>query len=96
MLRQKDAVQMWQHLLPLVRKAGSAVLEVYESGPTEVEFKADASPVTLADLAANRVLVEGLAGLMEDCPVVSEEGWIHSMAHASFWPEMGSSPSTWL
>lgn len=88
MLRQKDAVQMWQHLLPLVRKAGSAILEVYESGLTEVEFKADASPVTQADFAANRVLVEGLAGLMEDCPVVSEEdeaSAVHRSGSGRFW-----------
>lgn len=53
MLRQKDAVQLWHRLLPLARKAGSAILDVCERGLTQVDVKAHDSPVTLAELAEN-------------------------------------------
>lgn len=61
-------------LLCVVKDAGGAVLQIYQSGlPSSVEHKADHSPLTQADKAAHQVLVQGLSGLLPDCPVVSEE-----------------------
>ncbi len=48
-------------------------MALYGRGSAEVSHKADASPVTEADLAANRVLVTHLAQLLPGCHVVSEE-----------------------
>ena len=45
--------------LSLAREAGRAILTFY--GTTESETKAGGSPVTAADHAANRIIVEGLA-----------------------------------
>ena len=45
----------------------------YRRGSAEVSHKADASPVTEADLASHRVLAEHLAHLLPSCQVVSEE-----------------------
>ena len=56
----------------LAHDAAAAILAVYEHA-FEVERKADASPVTAADLAAHRILVEGLEALTPDIPVLSEE-----------------------
>jgi len=39
-----------------------------------VEYKDDASPVTLADLAAHRYISSALCALVPDFPVISEEG----------------------
>lgn len=39
-----------------------------------VEYKDDASPVTLADLAAHRYIASALSALTPDFPVISEEG----------------------
>lgn len=60
-------------LVPLVERAGKAILEVYESG-FSVEEKADRSPVTAADRAAHDILAEGLREQWPDIPVLSEEG----------------------
>ncbi|MGH8081730.1 MAG: 3'(2'),5'-bisphosphate nucleotidase CysQ [Lysobacter sp.] len=56
----------------IARDASAAILQVYH-GEFEVERKADASPVTAADLAAHHVILDGLARLTPDIPVLSEE-----------------------
>jgi 3'(2'), 5'-bisphosphate nucleotidase len=58
--------------IALAHEAAAAILAVYEHA-FEVERKSDASPVTAADLAAHRILVEGLEALTPDIPVLSEE-----------------------
>lgn len=56
----------------LARRAGAAILQIY-AGSFAVEYKADASPLTAADMAAHRLIVAGLAGLTPGIPVLSEE-----------------------
>lgn len=57
----------------LAVEAGAAILAVYDRGDVAVEAKADASPVTEADLAADAVICAGLATAYPDIPVVTEE-----------------------
>jgi 3'(2'), 5'-bisphosphate nucleotidase len=57
----------------LALEAGARILEVYRSGELEVEAKADSSPVTAADLAADRVIASGLAAAFPEIPAVTEE-----------------------
>jgi 3'(2'), 5'-bisphosphate nucleotidase len=52
--------------------AGEAILKVYAE-PFEVIQKSDQTPVTEADLAAERVIVEMLTAAFPDIPIVSEE-----------------------
>ncbi|UXI67558.1 3'(2'),5'-bisphosphate nucleotidase CysQ [Tahibacter amnicola] len=56
----------------LARTAGAAILEVYHS-EFAVTHKDDRSPLTAADLASHRVIVDGLSALTPDLPVLSEE-----------------------
>jgi 3'(2'), 5'-bisphosphate nucleotidase len=58
--------------ITLAHAAADAIMAIYEHA-FEVERKADASPLTAADLAAHRILVEGLERLTPDIPVLSEE-----------------------
>ena len=51
---------------------GEAVMRVY-ADPFEVTQKDDKTPVTEADLASERVIVEMLTAAFPDIPVVSEE-----------------------
>jgi 3'(2'), 5'-bisphosphate nucleotidase len=53
--------------------AGKAILEVYETD-FSVEYKADTSPLTLADKRAHGIIKEYLAGADEIFPLLSEEG----------------------
>src|ERR1700709_951315 len=59
-------------LTELVIRAGAAILAVNRSG-MKVDGKSDGSPVTEADLAADRIIAEGLARLAPDIPSLSEE-----------------------
>lgn len=58
----------------IARAAGAAILKVYESDDFEIEQKADDSPLTKADKAANDIIVAGLRQLKLQAPIVSEEG----------------------
>ncbi|MCY7354685.1 MAG: 3'(2'),5'-bisphosphate nucleotidase CysQ [Lysobacter sp.] len=58
--------------IAIARDAAAAILEIYASA-FAVEHKADASPLTAADLAAHRCIVDGLERLTPDIPVLSEE-----------------------
>ncbi|GMG83392.1 3'(2'),5'-bisphosphate nucleotidase CysQ [Paralimibaculum aggregatum] len=53
--------------------AGAAILEVYGRAEMDVAAKADASPVTEADLAADRIIAGGLAEAFPEIPAVTEE-----------------------
>jgi len=57
----------------LALDAGTAILRVYGEPATEVHYKADASPVTLADHEAARAILAGLPALLPGVPVVCEE-----------------------
>ncbi|MBZ0113145.1 MAG: 3'(2'),5'-bisphosphate nucleotidase CysQ [Thermoanaerobaculia bacterium] len=76
-------------LLDLVDEAGRAILEVYDRGDAKVTLKEDRSPLTEADLASHRILVEGLQRLTPSVPVLSEESqsipWSERRRWKSFW-----------
>ena len=59
-------------VIELVRQAGATTLPHWRADVT-VNEKADASPVTAADMAAHHILNDGLLALAADIPVLSEE-----------------------
>jgi 3'(2'), 5'-bisphosphate nucleotidase len=59
-------------VVDLAQRAGSAILGLYQDGPTEAQKKADGSPITEADLRSERILQAGLREIV-DLPVLSEE-----------------------
>jgi len=70
----------WTALSPkiceLAKEAGSAILRLYEVSDYAnvlLANKSDDSPLTLADLASHHLIVNGLALLTPEIPVVSEE-----------------------
>jgi 3'(2'), 5'-bisphosphate nucleotidase len=70
------AAALMAPLTELVVRAGEAILAVNRSA-MRVDGKADGSPVTEADLAADRIIAEGLAWLAPEIPALSEER-VHS------------------
>lgn len=54
-------------------EAGALIMEIYESADLGVRAKADDSPVTLADEAADAHIHAGLVAAFPDIPVVTEE-----------------------
>jgi len=67
-----DQLALANGLLPAVLEAGRIEMRYYDS-EIEVERKADKTPVTEADRAAEVVLLKALSELMPDVPVVAEE-----------------------
>jgi 3'(2'), 5'-bisphosphate nucleotidase len=67
-----SAAALIEPLTELVARAGAAILAV-NRGTMAVDGKADGSPVTTADLAADRVIAAGLARLLPDIQTLSEE-----------------------
>ncbi|MFN4169159.1 MAG: 3'(2'),5'-bisphosphate nucleotidase CysQ [Pannonibacter phragmitetus] len=59
-------------LISLALEAGRAVLAIY-AGAHETAEKKDGSPVTLADQAAEAIILKGLAQAYPDIPVIAEE-----------------------
>jgi len=72
----------------IARAAAQAILPIYHSD-FSVHTKSDASPVTAADLAAQRVIVDGLRQLQPELPVVAEEAlaadWAQRRSWSRYW-----------
>jgi 3'(2'), 5'-bisphosphate nucleotidase len=66
------AAALMEPLTDLVIRAGAAILAVNRAA-MRVEGKLDGSPVTEADLAADRIIAEGLARIAPEVPALSEE-----------------------
>ncbi|MVW74421.1 3'(2'),5'-bisphosphate nucleotidase CysQ [Pseudomonas sp. R-22-3w-18] len=71
-------------VLDLVRQAGAAILPHWRNDVTVTE-KADASPVTIADMAAHHILDAGLVALDPSIPVLSEEAVDIPLATRAQW-----------
>ncbi|KDM90376.1 3'(2'),5'-bisphosphate nucleotidase CysQ [Photobacterium galatheae] len=69
-------------------EAGQVIMDYYHSN-VQVKEKADSSPVTEADLAANAVIVRHLSELTPEIPILSEESahteWQQRQHWESFW-----------
>ena len=57
----------------LAIEAGAAIMEIYERDDFDVSEKADSSPVTEADLAADAIISAGLLKAFPEIPLVTEE-----------------------
>lgn len=72
----------------IARAAGDAILNIYH-GDFAVQTKADASPLTAADLAAQQVIVAELSHLETRLPILSEEAkalpWSERQHWSRYW-----------
>lgn len=75
---------MIDQITDISREAGLAILDYYH-GEIEVDQKDDNSPLTKADLAAHRIIVQSLKELTPDIPVLSEEGGIAGYEERKLW-----------
>src|SRR5262245_47311745 len=78
----KDAKSLAEGLLGVV--LGAARVEMSHFGAAlAVETKADRSPVTIADRAAEEIIVRGLQRLAPGVPIIAEESVAHGSLPAS-------------
>ena len=83
-----DLDRLLPEIVALADRAGAVILEHYQ-GDVAVRAKADASPVTAADEAAEAVILARLAELTPEIPVVAEEtvaaGHVPEIGDGQFW-----------
>lgn len=79
---------MLPELVSICRDAGDLILTYYD-GNVKVDEKADGSPVTAADQAAEALITPRLLALAPDIPVVAEEavsqGHVPDISGGKFW-----------
>ena len=73
-------------VIDIAQESGRLILDIYQQGQFEQQIKSDNTPVTSADLAANKLVIERLSQLTPDIPVLSEEDTAISLAKRSQWP----------
>ena len=62
-----------QNARDIARQAGAEILQIYQQADFNIEHKADYTPLTSADLAADEVIKKGLQQLTPDIPILTEE-----------------------
>jgi len=76
-------------LLDLCEGASAVIRREYESASAQpLREKADATPLTSADLASHRILSEGLVGLAPEVPILSEESSAAQVEARRSWREL--------
>ena len=60
-------------LIAIAKAAGQGIMTLYNQPAGNVVLKADQSPLTEADLMSNQIIVNALARLTPDLPILSEE-----------------------
>jgi 3'(2'), 5'-bisphosphate nucleotidase len=83
----RDLPALGRALMPIVDRAGDAIMRIYGAGFT-VQHKEDNSPLTLADLESQRIIIEGLKHLTPDIPILSEESAQAPWAERQTWREL--------
>jgi len=71
--------------LESAKKAGVEVMKYYRDQSFTAELKADESPVTSADIAANDILMDQLKTLTPNIPIISEEVGTVPLAERKNW-----------
>lgn len=67
-----SANELLQPVIAIAEKAGQIILDVYNSS-YNIEKKDDNTPLTTADMAAHNAIVDELAKLSPEIPILSEE-----------------------
>jgi len=76
---------MLQDVLSLAREAGNKILQIYVGGELVRQDKADGSPLTAADMASHRTIIEGLKKIAPAWPILSEESTAENYEVRRYW-----------
>jgi 3'(2'), 5'-bisphosphate nucleotidase len=67
------SIKQISEIINLIENAGMEILKIYNYKKFNIRVKEDNSPVTLADLASDKIIKSGLAEITPGIPVFSEE-----------------------
>lgn len=80
--------QYLNEIRKILKKAGDTIIKYYREENITVEIKSDNSPVTIADLESEKIIIEALSKLTPEIEIVSEESADGSKASSEkdqFW-----------
>jgi 3'(2'), 5'-bisphosphate nucleotidase len=83
----RDLAELAEAVMPTALRAGDAIMRVYD-GVFAVQRKTDDSPLTLADLESQRIIIEDLNRLTPEIPILSEESAQAPWAERRTWQEL--------
>jgi 3'(2'), 5'-bisphosphate nucleotidase len=72
-------------IITIAEKAGEAVMVIYSQRDFTESYKVDSSPVTLADITSEKIIVELLRKLAPELPILSEESKMASYEERKSW-----------
>jgi 3'(2'), 5'-bisphosphate nucleotidase len=82
----KEIVEKYvKEIILASREAGAAIMEIYNQEDLGIQSKADESPLTMADLAANKILCDTLKKISPEIPIISEENETLSYMDRAGW-----------
>jgi 3'(2'), 5'-bisphosphate nucleotidase len=82
----QNLASLIQPVTTVATMAGNRILEIYNTD-FEVETKDDQSPLTAADKASHVTIIEALAELTPEIPILSEESTAIPWEERSKWPQ---------
>lgn len=84
-MQAQDLAALLPEVCRLAEAAGQAILPFYRQKSLPIQLKADASPLTEADLAAHHLILQGLQELTPGIPLLSEESSDIPYAQRQVW-----------
>ena len=84
-MAEHDLKELLDPVIQIAYQAGKVIMEVYDAGFL-VEEKSDHTPVTEADMAANKVIVSSLKELTPHLPILTEEAKPTPYSERKKWP----------
>lgn len=84
-MAEHDLKELLSPVIQVAYQAGKAIMEVYDSGFL-IEEKSDQTPVTEADMAANKIIESSLKELTPHLPILTEETKPTPFSERQTWP----------
>ena len=84
-MENHDLKELLDPVIQIAYQAGKVIMEVYDAG-FAIEEKSDHTPVTEADVAANKVIEESLKELTPHLPILTEEAKPTPYSERKKWP----------
>lgn len=84
-MEKHDLKELLDPVIQVAYQAGKVIMEVYDAG-FSVEQKSDLTPVTEADMAANKVIESHLKELTPHLPILTEEDKPIPYSERKKWP----------
>lgn len=83
-MAEHELKELLNPVIQIAYQAGKVIMEVYDAG-FSVEHKSDQTPVTEADMAANKAIVSKLKELTPHLPILTEEDKPTSFSERQTW-----------